>query len=562
MARPPQIRAAFDLLPGEIGVDHFAGGGGAGEGIARALGRPVDIAINHSPEAIAMYRANHPETRTFCQDIWEVDPVVACGSNKVGLLWASPACTHFSRAKGSANPLSAKIRSLAWVVTRWMKAVRPRMVFMENVEEWEDWGPLDANGRPDPEKVGNTFRQFMGRIRGLGYKVEHRVLVAADYGTPTTRKRLYAIARCDDEPIVWPTPTHGKGRAESWKPASSIIDWTLPCPSIFDRTRPLAEATLRRIAAGIQRYVVDTPEPFLVKYHGGTRGHLRGQALDEPLRTIDTSNRFGLVAPYVLPLTHQQEGARGRSLTEPLPTVTAANRGELALASPFLVRHGHYSTITGAGLVDGCGAGTFRGQSLGSPLATVCATNDKHIVAPVIVPHYGGANGHPTAPRSVNNPLGTVTARDHTSVAAAFLSKMYGTSTGAPMQLPLPTVTSGGGKGGGHLAAVHAFLVKYYSANGRPAGQQLGLPLGTVTSRDRFGLVMLHGEPWEIVDIGMRMLQPHELFAAQGFPADYDLEAEFNGKPLTKTALTSLAGNSVCVDVAEKLVSGNLRSAA
>jgi DNA (cytosine-5)-methyltransferase 1 len=554
--RPPQIRAAFDILPGEIAVDHFAGGGGAGEGVRRAIGRPVNIAINHSEEAVAMYRANHPETRTFCQNIWEVDPVVACGSNKVGVLWASPACTHFSRAKGSANPLSAKIRSLAWVVTRWAKAVRPRIIFMENVEEWEDWGPLDADGRPDPTKLGRTFRQWLGRLRALGYAVEHRLLVAADYGTPTTRKRLFLIARCDGRPIVWPEPTHGRGRRESWKPASSIIDWSLPCPSIFDRQRPLAEATLNRIAAGIRRYVIDSPEPFIVGA-GGPSYSGKPVSIGRPLGTVLPDNHRALVSPYVLPLRHQDTSQRCRALDGPLPTITASNRGELALATPFLVRHGHYSTITGAGLEEGCGAGTFRGQPLGSPLATVCATNDKHLVAPIVVKHYGGVVGH-----RVDRPLGTVTAVDHHSVAAAFLTKMYGTSTGAPVQLPLPTVTANG-KGGGHLAEVRAFLVRYYSCGGRAsAGQQLGLPLGTVTSRDRFGLVMIHGEPWEIVDIGMRMLAPHELFAAQGFPSDYDIAPEFNGKPLTKTAQIALAGNSVCVDVAEAIVAANTRAAA
>lgn len=541
--RSPALRATFDaLLPGEIVIDHFAGGGGASEGVEQAIGRPVNIAINHSAEAIAMHMANHPETRHYCEDIWTVDPKVACGSNKVGLLWASPACTHFSRAKGSTNPLSAKIRSLAWVVVRWAKEVRPRMIFCENVEEWEDWGPLGADGRPNPDKLGFTFRQWIGKIRGLGYRVEYRTIVAADFGTPTTRKRLYVIARCDGLPIVWPEPTHGKGRQWHWEPAANIIDWSLTCPSIFMRDRPLAESTLRRIAAGIERYVLHTPEPFLVSYG---------------------SSEAGIASPFVLPVTHQQEGARGRSVVDPMPAITAAHRGEYALATPFVVRHGHYSTITGAGLEEGCGAGTFRGQPLDAPLATVCATNDKHVVVPVIVPHYGGSNGHPTAPRSVKAPLGAVTSRDHTSVVAAFLTKLYGTSVGAPMQLPLPTVTSGGGRGGGHLAEVRAFLIRYNSSGGRAGqGQQLGLPLGTVTSHDRFGLVMLHGQPYEIVDIGMRMLQPHELFAAQGFPKDYDLTPEYNGKPLTKTAQTALAGNSVCVQVARALVAANVQQAA
>lgn len=519
MNRPPLFRASFDVLPGEMVVDNFAGGGGASTGIEAAIGRPVDIAINHDAVAIAMHKQNHPETQHLTTDVWEVDPKVVCGSRRVGLMWLSPACVHFSRAKGSTNPLSAKIRSLAWVAIRWMRDVRPRIVLLENVEEFASWGPLDSDGRPDPTKLGRTFNQWVGRMRGLGYHVEHRVLVAADYGAPTTRKRLFLIARCDGKPIIWPEATHGKGRAASWRPAADVIDWSLPCPSIFERDRPLKEATMRRIAAGIQRYVVNAAEPFIV------------------------------------PVTHHGD-ARVHGVTEPLRTITAAHRGELAVVNPFIVRHGHYSTITGAGLVDGAGAGTFRGQPLGSPLGTVCATNDKHLVAPVVVKHYGGVVGH-----GVERPLGTVTAVDHHSLATAFLSKFYGTSTGSPMQLPLPTVTSGGGRGGGHLAEVRAFLVSYYSQGGRSgSARQLGLPLGTVTTKDRFGLVMVHGEPYQIVDIGMRMLQPHELFAAQGFPEHYEIN-ECDGRKLTKTEQTRLAGNSVCPPIAAALVAANTRAA-
>ncbi len=358
---------------------------------------------------------------------------------------------------------------------------------------------------------------------------------SADFGTPTTRKRLFIQARCDGRPIVWPTPTHGKGRAESWRPASEIIDWSLDCPSIFERKRPLAEATLRRVATGIQRFVINASDPFIlpvthgggtspfiVKYHGGSRGHTRGQPCDEPVRTLDTSNRFALV-------------------------------------EPFVVRHGHYSTITGAGMTEGCGAGTFRGQSLRTSLATICATNDKHLVCPIITKHFGGPNGHPTPGAHVKSPLGAVTARDHHALSAAFLTKFYGTSTGSQVQLPLPTVLGGGGRGGGHLAEVRAFLIKYYGSAGRPSQQSLFDPLATATTKARFGLVMVHGVAYEIVDIGMRMLSPAELFAAQGFPDDYEIAPDFNGRPLTKTAQTALAGNSVCPQVAAALVAANTR---
>jgi len=477
MTRAPAIRAAFD---GELVVDNFAGGGGASTGIAFAIGRDPDIAINHDAEAIAMHRANHPTTRHYQEDVWQVDPVEACAGRPVGLAWFSPACTHFSRAKGTSSARNAKIRGLAWVVIRWARAVRPRVICLENVEEFETWGPLDANGHPDKRKAGLTFRFWVGKLRALGYAVEFRSLTAADYGTPTTRRRLFMIARCDGQAIQWPEPTHGKGRAEKWRPASDVIDWSLPCPSIFERRKPLADATLRRVAVGIQRFVIGSADPFLLKYNR-TGGAL---AVGGPLPTITTRDRFALV-------------------------------------EPFLVRHGHYSTITGAGLREGCGAGTFRGQQLSIPLATVCATNDKHLVAPIIAKHYGGVVGH-----RVDRTLGTVTAKDHHALVAAFLTKFYGTSIGSPMQLPLPTVTANG-KGGGHLA-----------------------------------LVMVHGEPYRIVDIGMRMLQPHELFSAQGFPADYEIAPEHNGRPLTKTAQTRLAGNSVCPQVAKAIVEAQAAPAA
>lgn len=606
MSRPPILRASF-LRPGEIMVDNFAGGGGATSGIEAAMGAPVDLAFNHSREAIAMHEANHPETRHFCEDILTVDPREVCGSRPVGLAWFSPACTDFSRAKGGPNPKSATIRGLSWIVVRWIDAVRPRLVLLENVEEIEDWGRLGKDGQPDPAYKGETFRQWVGAIKDRGYSVDWRSLVAADYGTPTIRRRLFLVARCDGAPIVWPEETHGEGRPERWRPASDIIDWTLPCPSIFDRPRPLAEATLRRIGAGLRRYVVESPNPFLVKYHGGVRGATRGQPLDEPLRTMDTANRFSLVtpfvspvkswggggngarsvelpmrtttaskrgehavvAPFLAPLTHQGSD-RTNSIEEPLRTVTCANRGEFALidakmeryaeerVAPFVIRHGHYSTITGAGLIEGCGAGTFRGQPLASPLGTVCATNDKHLVAPIMAPvllkHYRGVVGH-----GVDRTLGTVTAKDHHSLAACWLEKFYGSArAGADVQLPLPTVTANG-RGGGHLAEVRAFLVKYY---GTANGQALTDPLHTVTALARFGLVMVYGEPYQIVDIGMRMLQPRELFNAMGFHPGYIIDPTFNGKPLTKTAATSLAGNAVCCQVAQKLVEANMRSAA
>lgn len=503
--------SAFNLFPDEIVVDNFAGGGGVSEGTEKAIGRPVDIALNHDPEAIAMHAANHPNTRHFCENILEVDPVVVCAGRPCGLAWFAPDCTHHSKAKGS-QPRDSKVRGLAYVVIDWAKKVRPRIIRVENVEEFQEWGPLVTDeeeaarlgvkvGAPHPEHKGDEFRAWLGALSDCGYKFEFRCLVAADYGPPTTRKRFFLIARCDGKPIVWPEQTHGKGRAEPWRGAHTIIDWSIPCRSIFGRKKPLAEATLRRIAMGLERYVFGAAEPFLIKYHSSSSGW-RGQGLADPLRTIDTSNRFALI-------------------------------------EPFIVRHGHFSHKTGAGLEPGKGAGLFRGQPLSRPIATICATNDKHLVVPIITKHYGGKNGHQTPGLPITSPLGAVTTTDHHALSAAFLTKFYGTSVGADVRDPLPTVTGQGQ----HLGEVRAFLIKYYSGGGQTA--DVRDPLGTVTAVDRFGLVMVHGEPYQLVDIGMRMLKPRELFNGQDFPPDYIIDPEFNGKSLTQEAQTRLAGNAV-----------------
>lgn len=511
----PLLRT-FDLLPGELVIDNFAGGGGASTGIEAAIGRPCDIAINHDPIAITMHKANHPETRHYVEDVWAVDPREATGGRPVGLAWFSPDCRHFSSAKGSA-PVSDSVRGLAWVVVRWAKEARPRVIVLENVEEFQTWGPLDEHHMPIKSRAGETFREWLAAIVACGYSVEFQTLVAADYGTPTTRKRLFLIARRDGRGIVWPEASHGRAKPAPWRTAAEVIDWSLPTPSIFARKRPLAEATLRRIAAGVRRYVVEARTPFLIRTDMQSGNRLRGVAsVDEPLRTITSS-------------------------------------GGLALVSPFVVRHGHYSTITGAGLVEGAGAGTFRGQPLQLPLATVCATNDKHLIAPLLTKHYGGVVGH-----EVTRPVGTVTAKDHHALTAAFLTKFYGTSTGAQ----LDTVTAGGGKGGGHIAEVRAFLLKYYGASGRAQTADLFDPLHTITTKARFGLVVVEGETYQISDIGMRMLAPHELFAAQGFPPGYEIRPSYYGKPISKTDQTRLAGNSVCPPVARALVAANIRSAA
>ena len=323
----------------ELIVDNFAGGGGASTGIELATGRSVDIAINHDPAAIAMHRANHPNSKHYCENVWNVDPVEACGGRPVGLAWFSPDCKHFSKAKGG-KPVEKSIRGLAWVAIRWAKLVRPRVIIIENVEEFTTWGPLVDN-RPDPSRKGQTFRRFVHALKRYGYKVEWNELRACDYGAPTIRKRFFLIARCDGLPIVWPEPTHGdpatlfvaSGILQPWRTAAEIIDWSIPCPSIFDRKKQLCENTMRRITRGLKKFVLDHPHPyivdkrfapFLIQYHGEQSDKdVRGQAIDRPLMTADASNRYGLVSAFLLKYYGQGEG---QTLAEPLHTITTKDR--------------------------------------------------------------------------------------------------------------------------------------------------------------------------------------------------------------------------------------------
>lgn len=458
-------------------VDLFAGGGGASTGLEAALGRPVDLAINHSAVALAVHEANHPRTRHLTADLFEVDPRVATRGRRVDVLWASPDCTHHSRAKGG-KPRSQKIRSLAHVVVEWARAVRPRVIFVENVQEFLEWGPLDEDGHPIKSRKGESFGFWRGALELLGYRVEHRILDASLYGAPTRRRRLFIVARCDGEAITWPDPTHGPGRLPL-RTAAECIDWSLPCPSIFERKRPLAEKTLWRIAQGIRRYVIDNPQPFIVR-HDGERW------------------------------------------------------------APTLVQ-------TGYGERPGQAA---RALDLHEPLGTVVAGGQKHALAYALLKHYGGVVGQP-----IEAPTSTITATDHHGLAAVTLAKFRGTDPSqpgsCPVDAPLPTISAGGV----HVAEVRAFLTAYYGSDAT-GGQSLRDPLRTITAKHRLGLVTVAGGDFQIVDIGMRMLQPHELLKAQfgGFADGYDLSAA-----RTKAAQIRLIGNSVCPDVVEALVRSNLR---
>ena len=662
------------LLPGEIIVDSFAGGGGASLGIERALGRSPDIAINHDREALAMHAANHPTTRHLPHNVWKVDPVAVTGGAPVGLLWASPDCKHHSKAKGG-KPVRREIRDLAWVVVRWAKQVRPRIIMLENVEEFRDWGPLGVDDRPCPDRKGKTFDMFVAELRRLGYRVEHRELRACDYGAPTIRKRLFLVARRDGAPIAWPAPTHGApsnpevlaGRLKSWRTAAEIIDWSLPCRSIFltreegrafGVNRPLADNTMARIAKGVKRYVLDAVSPFIVPvtHAGDARVHAANEPLrtvttarrgehalvtpfvartdmhksnascvypgDDPLRTITTSGGHAVVAPFV---TKFRTGATGQSVDDPLATVTAnsfvdrpGGAAPLGVVSTYLVpRYGErpgqeprtrsikepvpvvvptanggglaalhlsrqFGASVGSGVKEPIGTTTAGGggktalvaaflaqhngdrspkpgRSADEPLSTVVGTGGQQNV----ISAFLAQNNYLEPGHDAREPMSTIVAKGCTQavVEASFLSHAYTSNTcggNGDMRLPKKTVTAGGT----HAAEVRAFLVKYY---GEAIGQPAGEPLHTATAKPRFGLVTVDiaGEPYVIVDIGMRMLAPRELFRAQGFDDGYVIERGRDVDTgaevlLTKTAQVRMCGNSVCPDVAEALVRANV----
>lgn len=434
------------MINGELIVDNFAGGGGASTGIEDATGCCADIAINHDPEAIKMHKANHPYTEYYIEDVWQVDPVKVCNGHPVGLAWFSPDCKHFSKAKGG-KPKDKNIRGLAWVACRWAGLVRPRVIMLENVEEFRTWGPLNRAHHPIKAKQGATFRKFVQQLTELGYEVQFRELVAADYGAPTMRKRFFMIARCDGKPIVWPEPTHGpadsaevkQGLLKPYVGAYTQLDFSLPCPSIFDTSeeikekygiravRPLAKKTMDRIARGVKKFVLDNPAPFIVPIGYGER---KGQGIEAPIMTVDGSNRYGLVT--------------------------------------------------------------------------------------------------------------------------SFISKFYKSGTGQDIREPLHTITAGDG----HFGEVRAFLTKYY---GSGTGQDIKEPLDTITAQDRFGLVTIYGTEYQIVDIGLRMLEPKELYGCQGFPEDYIIDRDCEGKVYPRAEQVRRCGNAVCPPIPTVLVRANLK---
>ena len=520
-------------LSDEITVDGFCGGGGWSTGFEFAIGRPVDIGINHDKYAIAMHKKNHPFTEHYNENIFEVDPYKATKGRPVGWAHFSPDCTHFSRAKGG-TPVKKSIRGLAWVVTKWAGTVHPRIISMENVPEFMSWGSLCArrnkDGRiyrmdgtlaekgtyvpyseqqlvPNKKKQGKTFKRFINVMKSFGYKCEWKILTASDYGAPTIRKRLFIIFRNDGKSIIFPNPTHGNPESEEvksgkllpWHTAAECINWDLECPSIFERKKPLAENTLRRIAKGIQKFVIENPNPFIIQVnHGGD--NFRGQEVDKPMPTITAKHGFGVVAPTLIQYHGEQSKneVRGQILEKPLQTVDTANRYGLVTAFMSKYFGGNYQ---------GCGS-------------------------------------------SVDEPLHTITAVDHNALAAVHITQFNNHCIGQKVDEPLKTITCGEG----HFGEVRAFLIKYYSGE---SGQKVNEPLHTIRTKDCFGLVTIKGVDYAIVDIGLRKLTPRELYNAQGFPTDYEIETDCYGNKYPKTKQVARCGNSVPPPFATALARAN-----
>lgn len=553
------------MINGELIVDNFAGGGGASTGIEMATGYSVDIAINHDPEAVRMHQTNHPSTKHYCESVWDVDPVQVCKGHPVALAWFSPDCKHFSKAKGG-KPVEKNIRGLAWIVLKWAALVKPRVIMLENVEEFQTWGPcipvrdketgrvfVSMAGRhdrkkgesrfrvaeagevtsadkqifmPDPKRKGQTYRKWRKQLEALGYEVQTRELVAADYGTPTMRKRFFMVARCDGKPIIWPEPTHGPADSEkvkagllkSYVGACTQIDFSLPCPSIFDTAeeirekygiravRPLAPKTMERIARGLKRFVLDNPEPFIVPIGYGERigQQPRIHDIKEPLPTVVSSGKHYLCEPMMAPyIMCNNENNNGASIESPLPTITTANRN--------------------------------------------------YVMAPMLIQYHSETSEKETRGQQVTEPVMTVDGSNRYGLVASFLSKFYKSGIGQDIREPLGTVTANAG--GGHFGEVRAFLIKYY---GQGTGQDIKAPLDTVTAQDRFGLVTVDGVDYQIVDIGLRMLEPKELYGCQGFPDDYIIDHDYAGNSYPRTEQVKRCGNAVCPPIPAALVRANL----
>lgn len=575
----------------EIIVDNFAGGGGASTGIEFATGRVVSIAVNHDPDAILMHRTNHPNTEHYQASVWDVDPVEVCHGRPVGLAWFSPDCKHFSKAKGKAL-VDKKIRGLAWIVLRWAAKVRPRVIMLENVEEFQTWGPV-RRGKPIKSKAGQTFRKWISQLRDLGYDIEYRELVAADYGAPTSRKRFVLIARCDGVPIKFPERTHApadhpdviSGKLKPWRSAAEIIDWSLPTYSIFESkeeiaekygvkaVRPLADNTMRRIIRGVDKFTLKSGKPFIVPVGYGER---KGQAprvhdIDAPLPTVVSTVKANvcqpIVAPYIVtnnagnaphdirePLPTVTTGGRhlyctpfiskfyggviGENVTEPLPTVTSIDHN--ALVSPCLIQyHSEQSE-------------KVRGQSVSEPLMTVDSTNRYGIAAAHLTQYFNGDHYH-----SPDQPLHTVTTRMREGITLSHIAEFKGQDKGQAADVPLRTITATE-----CLGVVTTQVVKYEKGTDLGHWEKIRALLnkycGYELKEDELILLIMNGVPYFIYDIGLRMLIPGELYLAMGFPEDYIIDHDYLGNEYTKTKQVARCGNAVCPPMAEAVVRANM----
>ena len=647
-------------------IDNFAGGGGASTGIELALGRSVDYAINHDPDSIAMHQPNHPNSIHLCEDVFKVNPVKLCAGRPVLLAWFSPDCKHFSKAKGG-KPADKHIRGLAWVTIKWAKTVKPKIILLENVEEFQTWGPLGDDGRPIKEKMGTTFHKFISELRNLGYDVDYRELVAADYGAPTKRKRFFMIARCDGKPIRWPEKTYAergkcKRGQKPWRSAASIIDFSIPTRSIFNREKDLAEPTKRRIGRGLEKFVLRSGSPFIIPIgYGENKNQLpRVNDLKDPLSTVVSSTKQNLVVPYLQDAQYMaNESRRLLDLNEPHPTISAGGQHtELCNAklTPFMALIGEngFQKYRDASVEDplktivtknehllckpylspwmGLNNFTDYGRNIKNPLATITTNNKEVFLAPKLMPfiseNYGGTYTGSGSP--MDSPLPTITASDHNRIIApiltdykfandgsradsplgtettirshyltsSYLTEYYGHGNPDDVKKPLGTITSHDRFGKVDVSMKDsAFIQEYYGGTYKGNGTKMTDPLATVTTLPRFWMVKVHFEKaedesklgnWKLVrefinkyttvhcnedqillisidghdyfisDIGMRMLTPRELYDAQGFPHDYIIDKDANGKSYPANKQVARCGNAVPPPFAEALVRANL----
>lgn len=576
---------AQESLIDEIIVDNFAGGGGASTGIELATGRRVAIAINHDPDAIRMHRTNHPYTEHLQASVWDVDPVAVCRGRSVGLSWLSPDCKHFSKAKGAAL-VDRKICGLAWITLRWAAKMRPRVIILENVEEFQTWGPV-RRGKPVKKLAGTTFRKFISQLEALGYTVEFRELVAADYGAPTSRKRFYMIARCDGKPIVWPNPTHSKTGADGlpkWRSAAEIIDWSLPCPSVFaskaeimeryglKAVRPLAKNTMRRVIRGVEKFTIRSGKPFIVQQ----KFQNAAQNIEKPLTTVTAVGAHELCKPLLAPVTvTDNSNSVGATVGEPMNTVRTGGGGGQMMVTPFLAECNHsggghiapvgdaYKTITAkhtGGIVAPSliqyhteQTESVRASGLGTPINTVDASNRYGLTCANLVEYYTGGR-----PLDVQDPMHTVTSHDREAVVAAHVVKFKGDDLGHGMSDPMQTVTTSAGE----FAECVACMAKMHRGDNLGHWPEIRALLnefcGYTLAEDEVLLLEISGALYYIADIGLRMLSPRELYNAMGFPPDYIIDRDYLGNKYKKSAQVARCGNAVCPPMATALVRANL----